>query len=111
MENAKQLAIGKERSSSPQKRAEEHDDEHASPGGPLGETANSSPDTAAQLGHDLNLLLQKSNDRLSKSKQLAQNALKLTSQRSSVTLLPNSLMPKRIMSKGKQPKKTEQPVE
>ena len=44
-------------------------------------------------------------------KQLAQNALKLTSQRSSVTLLPNSLMPKRIMSKGKQPKKTEQPVE
>lgn len=51
--------------------------------------------------------MQRSSDRLSKSKQLAQNALKLTSQRSSVTLLPNSLMPKRIMSKSKNNKKTD----
>lgn len=112
LENAKLLALCRQKSSSPEKRAEEQDGEQASPGGPLGETANSSPDKAAvQLGHDLNLILQKSSDRLSKSKQLAQNALKLTSQRSSVTLLPNSLMPKRIMSKGKQGKKTEQPAE
>lgn len=110
LENAKLLALCQQKSSSPQKRADEQDNEQASPGGPLGETANSSPDKA-QLGHELNLILQKSNDRLSKSKQLAQNALKLTSQRSSVTLLPNSLMPKRIMSKGKSGKKTEQPAE
>lgn len=43
-----------------------------SQGGALGDTANSSPDKSTrQLGLDLSVILQKSNDRLSKSKQLA----------------------------------------
>lgn len=76
-------AAAKRQAKRDEKKAEacQSEDEEQGPGGPLGETANSSPDkAAAQLGHDLNLILQKSSDRLSKSKQQAQNAaLKLTS--------------------------------
>lgn len=116
LENAQLLALCKQQSSSPKKAAPGH--EHTSPGGPLGEkhsTANSSPDKAdpneGQIAAELALILQKSSERLSKSKQLAQNALKLTAQRSSVALLPNCLMPKRIMSKSKQNKKAEEPAQ